>query len=463
MFLIRLSGRWSPRRLRHLRLPVPSVGSLVLLLLLGSGLWPLVPAFAQTAPTNLGPIRTTTVDGVGSAGAPLLPPAGECRGYYNTQTGAYSWINSSGSNCGPSVTGSCPNCILTSGGNASISGTFGANALQTTGPTPWLIVGECGSFSAPPGGFGEVGLGANCVPVIYPLSLGIKVPVAYQDGSGNVAQNANTATALAATPAACSGQYATGISANGNAICNTATIVLIPQQLCSSVSGVPGYAAVCFDSGGAVEANLNNGGWGSSFLGYSNLLQTGADTLEQRDGTSAQTFNFYGNWSAAGANYQRMGFGFDATNNAFNIASQVNGSPGSACSGGACSLEFSIGSSPRWMIDSSNRFKPFVDNAYDIGTLGPARPRDVYAGRAFRTGTNSNTDSAGQISLSSATSNSYTFANTGYSSAPICSLTPTSDPTATGTFWVTVSTTVLTAHVHTSGTITFDYVCFARN
>lgn len=471
MNLIRSSGRRSPRRLRtrpRVSLPVLSVGALgrfCLGLLLFSGLGTRDSGLlaAQQQPTNVGPIRTTTVDGVGAPGTPALPPPNQCRGYFNSQTGAYSWVNSNGSSCGPDVTGSCPNCILESGGNAAISGTFGANTLQTTGPTPWLIVGACGSFSAPPGGFGEVGLGPNCVPLIYPLNLAVQVPVAYQDGSGNVAQNANTASALAATPTPCTGQYAIGISANGNALCNTSTIVLIPQQSCSGLAGVPGSAAVCYDNSGALESNLNNGGWGASFLGYSNLIQTGADTLEQRDGTTAQTFNFYSVWSAAGANYQRLQFGFDATNNAFQIASQALGSPGTPCSGGACSLEFSIGSSPRWMIDSSNRLKPFADNAYDIGVSASLRPRDVEAARAFRTGTSSNTDSAGQIVLASATSNSYTFANTGYASAPICTLTPTGDPTSVGVWWVTVTTTTLTAHVESSGSITFDYTCFGRN
>lgn len=471
MNLIRSSGRRSPRRLRtrpRVSLPVLSVGALgrfCLGLLLFSGLGTRDSGLlsAQQQPTNVGPIRTTTVDGVGAPGTPALPPANQCRGYFNSQTGAYSWVNSNGSSCGPDVTGSCPNCILESGGNAAISGTFGANALQTTGPTPWDVVGACGSLSGPPGGFGMLGLGPNCVPLIYPLTLGVEVPLAYQDGSGNVAQNALTASALAATPAPCTGQYAIGISANGNALCNTSTIVLIPQQSCSGLAGVPGSAAVCYDNSGALESNLNNGGWGASFLGYSNLIQTGADTLEQRDGTTAQTFNFYSVYSAAGANYQRLQTSFDATNNAFNIASQANGSPGSACSGGVCSLEFSLGSSPTWLMDTLSRLVPVkTDNTQDIGHSGN-RIRDLWVGRAARTGSSGNTDNAGTIVITSSTTGTYTFANTGYSSSPVCTLTPITDPTAVGTWWATTTATVLTANVHASGTITFNYTCFPRN
>jgi hypothetical protein len=482
MNLIRSMGRCSPRRLRTgpgANLPVPSVGlssrlrtrvsGLVLLLLLFSGLGTGDSGLqAQTTPpTNLGPIRVTTTDNVGQAGPPANAPSNTCRAYYNTQTGAESWINASGSNCGPSVTGSCPNCIITSGGNASIAGTFGANELQTTGPTPWEIVGECGSFSAPPGGFGEVGLGPNCVPLIYPLSLATQVPIAYQDGSGNVAQNANTATALAATPTPCSGQYATGISANGNAICNTSTIVLIPQQTCSSVSGVSGYGAVCYDASGNLEANLNNAGWGSSFLGYTNLLQTGADTLEQRDGVNAQTFNFYSYYAPGGASYQRLQFSFDSgANQAFNIFSEYNGSPGSPCSGAACNIEFTLGgpgSTAAWMFDTLSRLVPLkTDNTQDIGHSGN-RIRDLWVGRAVRTGSSGNTDNAGTIAIAASTTGTYTFANTGYSSSPICTVTPITNPTAVGVYWVTTTTTVLTVNVASSGTITFNFTCFPRN
>jgi hypothetical protein len=78
------------------------------------------------------------------------------------------------------------------------------------------------------------------------------------------------------------------------------------------------------------------------------------------------------------------------------------------------------------------------------------------------TNTASNTDLAGTIAVSASTTGTYTFAQT-YSSSPICQLTPTSDPTAVGVYWATTTTTVLTANVKTSGTITFNYHCIGRN
>jgi hypothetical protein len=69
-----------------------------------------------------------------------------------------------------------------------------------------------------------------------------------------------------------------------------------------------------------------------------------------------------------------------------------------------------------------------------------------------------NNDTSGQLRVSSATSASYTFV-TVWSAPPACALTPTSDPTAIGAWWVTTSTSTLTANLHTRGTITFNYVC----
>ncbi len=67
-------------------------------------------------------------------------------------------------------------------------------------------------------------------------------------------------------------------------------------------------------------------------------------------------------------------------------------------------------------------------------------------------------DIAGTIAISSATSGSASFA-TAFNSAPVCTLTPTSDPSSVGTWWVTTTTSAITANVKTAGTIMFNYVC----
>ncbi len=68
-----------------------------------------------------------------------------------------------------------------------------------------------------------------------------------------------------------------------------------------------------------------------------------------------------------------------------------------------------------------------------------------------------NTDLASTVTVSGSTSASVNF-TTNFTSAPIVVLTPQSDPTATGGWWVTTTNSGFTVHVTLSGTITFNYV-----
>jgi hypothetical protein len=100
----------------------------------------------------------------------------------------------------------------------------------------------------------------------------------------------------------------------------------------------------------------------------------------------------------------------------------------------------------------------YIDNSGNVNISGGFNQN--YAGDHL--GGPGQSDIVGQITLTSATSNSYTF-TTAYYNPPWCQLTPTSDPTALGAYWVTTTAAAITAHVHTSGTITFTYECRADN
>jgi hypothetical protein len=80
---------------------------------------------------------------------------------------------------------------------------------------------------------------------------------------------------------------------------------------------------------------------------------------------------------------------------------------------------------------------------------------------ATKSGTSGNSDLAGQIAISAANAGSYTFAQS-WATAPICTATPTSDPTAAGAYWVTTSNTTLTVNVKSAATLTFNYTCVGR-
>lgn len=70
-----------------------------------------------------------------------------------------------------------------------------------------------------------------------------------------------------------------------------------------------------------------------------------------------------------------------------------------------------------------------------------------------------NSDTSGKISVASpAAQVSYEFAKQ-WAQPPICTVTPTSDPTAAGNWWVTTSTSRLTVNLKKGASLTFNYIC----
>jgi hypothetical protein len=65
-------------------------------------------------------------------------------------------------------------------------------------------------------------------------------------------------------------------------------------------------------------------------------------------------------------------------------------------------------------------------------------------------------DLTGTIAITSGTSGSHTF-SAAFNSAPVCVLTPTTDPMTS--WWVVTTTSTVTAHIHTGSTIMFNYIC----
>jgi hypothetical protein len=66
-------------------------------------------------------------------------------------------------------------------------------------------------------------------------------------------------------------------------------------------------------------------------------------------------------------------------------------------------------------------------------------------------------DLAGSITINSGTSTSFTF-STSYTNAPLVVVTPTSDTTAIGAYWVTSTASGFTVNIKNSGTVTFSYL-----
>lgn len=101
------------------------------------------------------------------------------------------------------------------------------------------------------------------------------------------------------------------------------------------------------------------------------LARDAANTLAQRNGLNAQTFNIYNTYTDA-SNYERLDVGFSA--GAFRISAENAGT------GAARSLTFGTANTDRWQIGgATGHFVASTDNTYDIGASGANRPRRIYA------------------------------------------------------------------------------------
>jgi len=262
----------------------------------------------------------------------------------------------------------------------TVAGTIQANSFVSTGSGPWSLTGNFGTLSPAPTSQSLIGFGANGKLQVSENG-GAVLEVAKLDTSGNVA----TAVALAQTPSQCSGSFATGVQANGNANCSTADQIQLAET--TPPTGIPNYGIFWFDSTCHCPKVIANNGQAVQ-LGLTNVFNQDsngtnpANTLEEVNGTSPQALRVYGSWTNA-TNWERTGLAWDQTDGYFVLKNENAGS------GSQRGLGFWIGSNIRWAVDTASVFKPFVDNSYNIGfssltgTPPPLRPRNIYAATSF--------------------------------------------------------------------------------
>ncbi len=166
------------------------------------------------------------------------------------------------------------------------------------------------------------------------------------------------------------------VSENGGAVTEVAKVSQIPLLQTNGVSNssqgtlnlVPGpNVSLTAGANGAVTI-------ASSGLGQGPLYETDANTVEQRNGTSLQTKNFYGSYTDAG-NWDRLRL--TPSSGYFQLISETQGSGQQLrgiCFGATGSATCN------WGIDTAGLLKPMSDNLKDIGGA-TAKPRDVYVGR----------------------------------------------------------------------------------
>jgi hypothetical protein len=206
-----------------------------------------------------------------------------------------------------------------------------------------------------PAANGEIGFDTTAnLPVIAINGVTQQIALTTSNTSGQ----ASTALALAGTPAQCNGSFATGIQANGNANCSVADVIELAET--TPPNGIPNYGIFWFDSATHTPRVIDNNGQVVQ-LGLVNVFNSDANTLEEYNGTTPQTFNLYGTRTDA-SDYERLRMAYDTTDGYFLMSADAAGT------GTQRGLGFGLQGSLRWVIDSSFNFKPWSDNIKDIGT-----------------------------------------------------------------------------------------------
>ena len=196
--------------------------------------------------------------------------------------------------------------------------------------------------------------------------------------SSNISGQAGTALALAATPTQCSGSFATGIAANGNANCTTPNVIQLAET--TPPAGIPNWGVFWFDSATHAPKVLENNGQVVQ-LGLTNVFNSdpggdAANNIEHRNGTTAQNLRVYSSYANA-TTWQRMSLGYDATSGYQVLRSE------DAASANALGLGMYIGSSLKWAFAANGTLKPNTDNAFDIGTDSGQAMHSVFAKTSF--------------------------------------------------------------------------------
>jgi len=232
--------------------------------------------------------------------------------------------------------------------------------------------------------------GSGYVPAIGGIGLDTNagLPVVNMNGtvqqvaftSSNITGQAGTALALAQIPTQCSGAFATGIAANGNANCTTPNVIQLAET--AQPAGIPNWGVFWFDAATHTPRVIENNGPAIQ-LGLSNLFNSDPggdpnDNLEERNGLNAQNLRVYSTYTSTNT-WDRVSLGSEALNGTtYNVLRSED-----ASSGNAPGIGIHIGSAIKWMFGPDGSFKPNPDNSYDMGTDSGQAVRSVFAKTSF--------------------------------------------------------------------------------
>jgi len=296
----------------------------------------------------------------------------------------------------------------------NVAGTVQASSFVTVGSGAWSVQAGYGVLSPAASGKSLIGFGTNGKLQVSE-NAGAVVEVAKLDVNGNVIENANTATQLAQNPTQCSGSFATGVQADGNANCGTASVMQLSET--TAPTGIPNYGLFWFDSSCHCPKVISNNGQAVQ-LGLTNVFNTDANTLEEYNGATPQTLNIYGSRTDA-SDYERIRLGYDSTDSYFFMGSDALGS------GTQRGLGFWLQGSLRWVVDPSFNLKPWSDNIKDVGTP-TLRLKHLYAGTYVDTTTGALATDVPNAATTGTTLNKLAKSTGAFSAAIIAATTDTS-------------------------------------
>jgi len=237
------------------------------------------------------------------------------------------------------------------------------------------VTGTCTGCGG--GGSGTVNSGTAAQVAMY-LSNGAVV-----SGDSGLTDSGSTLTYAGSNGiAAASGTFTGNLTVNGQLMVAGPWTVNSPIPGTAMTAAGAGTSALGISNDGNFYISANGGtpqkvSTTATSSYFSNLFQEDANDLGEYNGTTVQNLHVYSSYTNS-STWQRTSLGYDATDNYAVVRSE------NSASGQAPGLGFWINSGLKWVVDASSNFKPWTDQAYNVGSFNSAgsgsglRPGTVY-------------------------------------------------------------------------------------
>lgn len=294
-------------------------------------------------------------------------------------------------------------------------------------------------------------------------------------GAGGTVAYTNVATLSSLTSV---GTIGTGVwqgtvvapAFGGTGIANNAASTLTISGNFATTLTVTGTTGVTLPTSGTLAilgANTFTGsqqltsGTSLNWNGDTFLFRDAANSVAQRNSTTAQTHIIYGTYTDA-SNYEKLVL------SSFSGANLIQST--AAGTGTVRPLAIYVGPSIRWQFETTGHLSAGADNSYDIGQAGSVRPRNIYSGTSILTGGATggigyNTGAGGTVTQATSKTTAFTLSKiTGQITVATGALVAGATAGATWTNTAIAATdTVVFSHVSggTLGAYHFNAACAA--